>query len=141
MIVQGAHPSHYEWLVNRTKGSVTPDFKAIEAVDEAGRIHGMIGYSGWTETAVVMHIALDNPVAFRHLVQPAFWYPFIMSNRFISIAVVNSDNTRSMNLCRHVGYREVYRMKDGFKVGVDQILYEMRRDECRWIQPSWRRAA
>ena len=141
MIVQGAHPSHYEWLTSRTKGSVSPDFKAIEAVDKEGRIHGMVGYSGWTDTAVVMHIALDNPAALRHLVQPGFSYPFIMANRFISLVIVNSNNPRSMNLCEHLGYREVYRVKDGFQVGVDQVLYEMRRDECRWLEPSWRRAA
>jgi len=141
VIVQAAAPDHFQWLATRTQGSIPSDFTAIEAVDASGRVHGMIGYSGWTETAVVMHIALDNPASFRHLVYPAFMYPFIQVNRSIALAVVNSANERSLNLCKRVGFTEVYRVKDGYRVGEDQVLFEMRREACRWLTPSRRRAA
>jgi RimJ/RimL family protein N-acetyltransferase len=138
--IVGCHPYEYQWLVDRAGCEVTASFKAIKAVDSTGRIHGMIGYNGWTETMVIMHIALENPAAFRSLLRWAFVYPFEQAGRQIALATVRATNTQSMNLCKRVGFKEAYRVKDGIVPGEDMIIFEMRRDACQYLS-SARKAA
>lgn len=134
MIIRNAPPQHFQYLVDRAGVAPSPLFKALEVVDDKGTVHGMIGYDGWTANAVVMHIALDSPIAFRHLVRPAFVYPFVQLGLGIALCAVRGDNAKSIKLTEHVGFREVYRIKDCFGGGVDQLIYEMRREDCRWIE-------
>jgi hypothetical protein len=133
VIVRAAPPEHFQYLYDRAGVAITPTFKAIEAVDDT-TVHGMFGYDGWTPNAVVMHVALDTPIALKHLLRPAFEYPFLQLKLGIALCAIRADNIRSVKLTEHVGFREVYRIKDCFGKGIDQMIYEMRREECRWIQ-------
>ena len=133
MDIVGCHPHEFLWLVERTGCELTPSFRALKAVDGTGRIHGMVGYSGWTETMCMMHIALEHPAAFRSLLYWAFRYPFEMAGRQIALASVRAANEKSVSLCKRVGFKEAYRIKDGVLPGEDMIIFEMRREECRFI--------
>ena len=129
----GCYDHEFGWLVERAGCDITTGFKAIKVVDDAGKIHGMVGYGNWTANAVVLTIALDNPVALREILKWAFRYPFEQCNRGIALAVVRGNNKRSLSLCRKVGFREVYRVKDGIDVGEDMVMFQMRREDCRYI--------
>lgn len=141
MQIVGCYPQEYGWLVERAGCDVTPGFQAIKAIDDSGRIHGMVGYGNWTENSVLMHIALENPAAFRSILTMAFRLPFEMANRGVALATVRAKNERSMRLCQRVGFREAYRVKDGIAVGEDLVLFEMRRENCRFIPEQMRKAA
>lgn len=134
MNIIGCYPHEYGWIQERAGCEITPSFQAIKAADDTGRIHGMIGYSNWTANSVVIHIALENPACFRKLLQVAFSYPFVTAGRNIALATVRATNEKSMKLCQHVGFREAYRVKDGIAVGEDLVLFEMRSEDCKWIQ-------
>lgn len=141
MIVRAAPPEHFQYLVERAGVAPTPYFKAIEAVDEKGTVHGMFGYDGWTPNAVVMHVALDNPATLRHLIYPAFQYPFVQLGLGVALCAIRGDNARSLRLTERVGFTRAYTIKNCFGGGVDQMIYELRRENCRWIAPSARKAA
>lgn len=141
MIVQAAPLAHIPWLLERAKFNASVEIKAIEAVDSAGRIHGMAGFDGWTPNSVVLTIALDNPACLRHMIHAIFNFAFIQTGRGVALATIIGSNTRSIALCRHAGFREVYRVRDGVKPGEDLVLMEMRREECRWIPRANRKAA
>jgi L-amino acid N-acyltransferase YncA len=113
---------------------------AIEAVDDAGRIRGMVGYDYWTKNSCEAHMAADAPIAWRSLLGPAFQYPFEQIGIGILLAVIPAFNARSIRLAKHFGFREVHRIKDGWELGVDTILHELRREECRWLSAN-RKAA
>jgi len=129
----GCYPEEYEWLVERSGCDITPGFKAIKVVDGKGKIHGMVGYGNWTANAVVLTIALDNPAALREVLKWGFRYPFEQCGRGIALAMVRGKNKRSLSLCNKVGFREVYRVKDGIEVGEDMVMFQMRREDCRYI--------
>lgn len=122
------------WIVAMTGCHATAEFRAIKAIDRHGMIQGMIGYDLWTPNTVWMHIALRTPYVLKSLIRPAFEYPFIQSKLGAVLCGVISTNKKSTNLVRGVGFREVYRIKDGWVKGDDMVIYEMRRDECRWIK-------
>jgi RimJ/RimL family protein N-acetyltransferase len=131
--VREAPPEHYPWIAERAHLVIGSDFRAIEAVDEAGRILGMVGYDGWCPGSVAMHVALDNRGAARRLLQPAFGVPFIELKIPIIKGLVLSNNPRAIALDKHLGFKEVARLADWWAPGVDIILFEMRREDCRWI--------
>lgn len=135
MIARVAPPEHYQWIAERASLVIGPAFHAIEAID-GDRIAGMVGFDGWTESAVAMHVALDHPVAFRRLLRPAFGIAFQDPSRRVAICTVLSNNARSLRLVQHVGFREVFRGRSWWSSDVDVVFFEMKRAACRWIRPA-----
>lgn len=133
MIVRAAPPEHYPWIASRAGLVCGPTFRAIEAVDAAGRIHGMVGYDGWTPNAVCLHVALEHPAALRALLRDGFGIPFLQLGRGVALAQVLGTNSRSLALVKRLGFRPTAIIRDGWERGVDVHWFEMRRDECRWI--------
>lgn len=134
MRVEAATPEDFGWLVQRTDCGTTHGFKAIKAVDDAGRIRGMVGYDCWTRNAVQAHMAVDTPMAWRCLVRPAFAYPFQQCGLGVILAAIPAGNSRSVHLARRFGFAETHRVVDGWARGEDLILLEMRRESCRWLE-------
>ena len=145
MIVHASPPEHYRWLKDRTHCSISDVFKAIECQEDGlqiceycgrihGRIMGMIGYDGWTLNAVQMHICLEDPNCFFRLVRPAFSYPFEEVRLGMVLGITPSDNRHSLEFNKRMGFRETYRIKDGWSPGVDMVVQEMLKDECRWLK-------
>lgn len=127
----------FKWLQDRIGSHFyfSPAARAIEVVNEAtGQIMGMTAYDAWTETSAQMSIALDSPIAWRALAGPAFKYPFQEADRWLLLAMVASDNQKSLRMTSHVGFRQTHRIKDAVRKGVDYVLFEMRRNDCRWLR-------
>ena len=131
--VVAASPEDFDWLVERTQCAPTLGFRAIKAIDETGRILGMVGYDGWTENAVQAHMAVDTPMAWRAMLGPAFAYPFQECGKGVILATIPAGNARSVHLAKRFGFVEVFRVRDGWVLGEDLLLLEMRREACRWL--------
>jgi RimJ/RimL family protein N-acetyltransferase len=128
--VRPAPPEHYRWIAERAGLALGSGFRAIEAV-ERGVIVGMVGYDGWTPNSCCMHVALDKPMAARRLLPGAFATPFRLG-RNVVLASVLSSNFRSRRLVRALGFKRLARIRDGWAKGTHMLLYEMRREDCRW---------
>lgn len=133
MLVRAAPPEHFEWLIARAGCAVTSGLRAIEAVDAKGRIHGMIGYDLWTPNSVQLHQAVETPIAWRSLIKPGFEYPFIQCGKGLLLGLTPSSNERALAMNRRLGFRETHRVKDACAVGEDLVVFEMRKEECRWL--------
>lgn len=138
MIVRPAPIDHLPWLAERAGLVLSPRLGAIEAIGADGRIHGMVGFDGFTVSSCMVHVALDNPAALRCLKNVAFRTMFLPTSEnglglSVARAVVRGDNERSMHLVSHLGFRLAYRSVDGWDRGVDLVLYEMRPGECRHL--------
>ena len=131
--VRPAPPEHIRWLTARARLDPNPGLMALEAV-RGDRIVGMVGFDGWTATSVAMHVALDEPIATRRLLKPSFGLVFYEYGKSVAIAKVLSTNKRSLDFTRALGFREVFRGKDYIDHGVDLVIHEMRRHECRWLE-------
>lgn len=142
MIVSAATPEDFEWMRKRINGATLPqDFRAIKAVDSAGRIRGMVGFEAWTPNAVTMSVAIDTPMAIRALLEPAFEFPFVQASRRLVLASCTSDNRKSLRLMRGLGFKQSHRIRDGWSVGVDVVCFELRRDEWLALKGERRVAA
>lgn len=135
--VRAAPPEHFRWLAGRAHLSINGPFQALEVVRNGTvpeRIIGMVGFDGWTPNSVQMHVAVDDPYAIRRLLKPAFGIAFYEFGKEVVIVNVLSTNARSLRLVKGLGFREVYRGKDWVDRGVDMVIHEMRRNECRWLE-------
>jgi RimJ/RimL family protein N-acetyltransferase len=121
------------WLFERAGCSLTPRAKAIKAVDASGRIVGMVAYDNWTKNSAEAHMAADSPIAWRKMLWPAFSYPFEQEGLGVLWAVVPQSNSRSQRLTRRLGFNETHRVADGWAKGDDLVLFEMRKEHCRWL--------
>lgn len=132
---------HYPWIAERAGLVVGPSFRAIEAVDASGRILAMVGYDGWLgpecaagrPNACSLHVALEHPAALRHVLRHGFEIPFVRLGIQLVTCMVLSSNERSLTLVRRLGFRETMRGVGWWAPGVDMVLFEMRRESCRWV--------
>ena len=132
MIVRAAAPESFAWLLARAGGEPTPTMKAIEAVDASGRILGMVAGASWTPASVTVSIAIDDPCAARPLLKAAATWIFEQTDRLTMLAVIREDNTKSLRFAKGAGFREVYRVRDGWRLGIDLVVLEGRREWCKW---------
>ena len=141
MNIRTAPPEHFPWIAERAGLVVGPAFTAVEAMDDKGRIHGMIGFDGFLPNSLSMSIALDNPAVFTKLLVPAMWWVFEGAKKNLATCAVLSTNKRSLRLVQHVGFREVFRGRNWWQQDVDLVFFEMRRTECRWLPKAEKEAA
>lgn len=134
--VRPAPPEHYEWIKKRAGVAISPEFRALEALD-GEQIVGMVGYDAWRPNSCSMHVAIEKPIAIRRLLRPAFGLVFDPRPKGLGLGLVKghvlSTNEKALKLALGLGFRELERVKDGWAVGVDEIMLVMRREDCRWL--------
>lgn len=96
----------------------------------------MVVYDGWTPNSVQCHVFSTGP---RFLLDPVylkeiFTYPFVQCDKGLLYTITPSDSRESLAVSKALGFREVFRQKDGWDVGIDMIVKEMRKEDCRWIR-------
>lgn len=140
--VRAAGPEGLKFLAQALGLAVTSGFTAIEALHaDTGHVVGMVGFDRWTDNSAEMHVWLAQPSATRALLWPAFHYLFEQQNRGVAIGVVAASNARALRMDKHVGFVEVARIKDGKAQGEDLVLLELRKENCKWLKRTTRRAA
>lgn len=149
--VQAAKPEHFYWLKSRTSCALEDGFRAIEVLDPHdidwcplcqswhGRIKGMTGFGGWTPNTVSMHVAMDSPFALRMLAPASLFYAFRESGKKAALGLTVGDNAQALALNRKLGFKEVYRQRDGWSDGVDLVLQELRREDWEKDPRGWLR--
>lgn len=135
--MQTAPQSDYHWLAARARLTPSPNFRAFEVVRNGvvpRRITAMAGFDGETANALWLSVAADEPIALRHLIKPVFGFAFRELGKEVILASVLSTNQRSLKIVEAFGFREVYRGKEWVDHGVDLIVFEMRRRDCKWLE-------
>jgi hypothetical protein len=138
-VIQNASIEAVQTFLLLTGYAPARDFTAIEC-NVNGKIAGIVGFDHWTPTCVQMHVALSSPGSCRELLAESFRYAFEMTGRQVAIAIVQGAS-RAYRLAIHVGFREIARVKDGARAGVDLVFIELRKTECRWLKRHHRKAA
>ena len=72
---------------------------------------------------------------FRHgFAEEVFNYIFNTAGRGVVIGVTPADNAPALKFNKHIGLVELYRIKDGYAQGVDYVVQELRKENCRYIE-------
>jgi len=112
----------------------TPGFRGMKQVID-DKIYAMVGWDRWTPNSVEAHIVVANPRGMtKQFLVEIFKYAFITANKKLIVGITRGNNEESLEFNRRVGFTEKYRIVDGWEDGVDMVVQEMRKDECRWIR-------
>lgn len=103
-------------------------------VEAGGEILAMVVFDWWTHNSAEGHVCIEEPSAILPLLRKALRYFFLETGRSVLLGRVRATNTRALALDKGLGFREVHRIKDGYAVGEDMVLLEMRREDCRWLE-------
>lgn len=117
--------------------SRTGGFRAIGQINDYWELVACVGYDCWTPNSVQMHIWIPKPKEVsRRFFQEGFRYPFEMCRKGLVVGLTPGNNAAALHFNRRVGFKEVYRMKDAWDKGIDVVVQEMRREDCRWLRRS-----
>lgn len=112
------------------------DTQGIVAIDRDTQAPlGLCVMDSWTHTSVQIHIAIMRPMVLRHgFLEEIADHVFNRCGRDIMIGLVPSNHEKALKLDKHIGFTETYRVKDGFDRGIDYVVMELRREDCRWLK-------
>jgi hypothetical protein len=140
MWTEEATAEEFSWLQERTGFVPSPACVALKAIDARGIIRGMVAFDCWTHNAAQLHFAVDAPIAFRTLIPEGFRYVFEQADKGVISAAIAANNKRSIKMAERLGLRQCGRIEEGHAPGIDLLILQLKKENCRWIQPA-RRAA
>lgn len=130
----GISPDAWEWIYGHIRPILTEGTKGVFAKRDGEFVAGTI-FDNWTSTSAQIHVVVTDPIVFKHqYIQECMNYFFNTADREILIGITPSNNKRALKFNRHVGLKELFRIRDGFMFGVDLVVQELRKDDCRWIE-------
>lgn len=79
-----------------------------------------------------IHCAGDGNWCSLLFIRTVFSYVFSQIQCNAVLNVVSSENVRSLRFTKHLGFKEVYRVKGGCGE-FDAVLLELQKIDCRWL--------
>ncbi len=124
----------WKWFCERNPLSLVPDMTSILAYDpDTKKNLACCVMDTWTAGSCQVHFAIDNPFVIRHgFFEEVSKFVFDTSGRLAMYGLVPSDNKKALSVDKKIGFREITRLKDAFKHGVDYVLLELRREDCKF---------
>jgi len=139
--IRGLQTTDWEWIKLRAAPVLCEDTDGLVATRGEDLVAAVV-FDSFSDNSCLAHVVVEDPLAIRAgLLYWAFNYAYNIRDVSLVTGLTPADNTEALRFARKVGFREVYRVPEGYKPGVDYVLQEMRKDECRWLHQKLKRAA
>lgn len=110
------------------------DTKGMVAETDKGVPLAAAIFDNWTYTSCNIHIVIEKPIVLKHgFLNEIGNYIFNTCGRIMLLGCTPANNVKALKFNKHAGMKEVYRLKDGYDVGIDYVFTQMLKDECKWI--------
>lgn len=105
---------------------------------EKESIGSCVLYDHWTLNSVQVHVYAPSLKALfdAGFLREIFTFPFVTGGRNLLVACTPADQRGSLAVSSWLGFKEKYRIKDGWGLGIDMVLKELRREDCRFLAKS-----
>ena len=102
---------------------------------------GAMIMDNWTRNSVQAHFISKNSIMLRHgFLEICFDYIFNECGKKVMYALVPGDNEKSLKITRHMGATEKCRFEEAYADGVDYVIMELRKENCKYL-PKMEEAA
>ncbi len=128
-------PEYFAAIPEEAQPALMENTRGIVACDEYGEPQGVCVLDSWSANSCQMHLWLKTPMVLRHGFQEEVFDFVFGSGRNKIITVVPSNNEKVLRLLHNkkFGFKELTRIKDGFEMGVDYVVSELKKEDCRYI--------
>ena len=126
---------HWPWVYEQTEALLCLDTQGLVALVD-GELRCAVVFDTWTKNSCVGHFVFRDKRAIRSLIEAAFDFVFNFANRGILLGITPSDNEKALKFSKGLGFQELYRVKDGMDIGIDYVVQELRRENCKWLVSS-----
>ncbi len=117
-----------EWMHARSGLPIMKDFHGI-AREVDGNIVAAFGYDHFQIGGCQMHLCVDRHDGInRMLLWKAFEVPFEQWNYSYLLAIIQVQNTKSLNMAARLGFKQFGEVPGHLSFGV------MYKDDCRWLK-------
>lgn len=129
-MIRAATPSEIQWVCGKLP---LPYSSSMKGVCNEG---AMVVYDSWTPNAAQVHVYSSGPryLLSRGYLTEVFTYGFCQCGKGKLFTITPGNAAESLAVSAALGFREVYRQIDGWDVGVDMVVKEMNRHECRYLR-------
>lgn len=111
------------------------DMRAILAKDE-DNILAAAAFERWTNSAATAHIWIGDARALMggKFLRAVCEYVFGYAGKKVLMGETPASNPASIKLQHSIGFKEIARIPDGWDMGVDMVVSQMRADACPWYK-------
>lgn len=121
---EALHPQDLQLMPVGARPNMCEDTVGIVARRD-GQALAIAVMDNWSFNSCLIHIWIDNPIVLRHgFADEVFRFVFD-SGREKILGLTPANNRKALKFIKHLGFKELYRIKDGYKQGVDFVLTEM----------------
>ena len=120
-------PRIQSWMHDRSGLPIQRDFHGV-ARERNGELIAAFGYDSFQPHGCQLHLCVDSPTALnRALLFRAFAIPFIQWNFKFLCAIIQEQNTASLNMAKRLGFSGVGLIPGHLR------FFAMYKPDCRWI--------
>lgn len=132
-IVHGKHIG--EWVALQMGGLFDVEHSQAIGLQRNGELVAGIIYENWNGKSVVCHIAIRGRITPEFL-SVISQYAYVQCGAHKIIAPASSDNRRSVDMLRKMGFREECRIRNA-QPGGDICLFTMTKDSCKYLSERY----
>jgi hypothetical protein len=138
---QFSGPHDWGWVNQQVGIMRCEDTGGIMAIDTlTNSTVGACIMDNWTGNSVQCHFMISSPMVLKHqFLEDCFDFMFNTGNVSRVYGLVPANNLKALKLNKHMGFTVKAVMEEAFEVGVDYVLMELKRENCRFL--DIRRAA
>ena len=125
---------HFQEIAMNTGVKPMADSKGIAVVDDSGELQAGAIFDSFTHSSCQAHLYVYNKMVFRHgFLEEVANYLFNTCNLQVILGKVPEDNEAALRLNQHMGFEELFRIKDAIAIGVSCVIMQLRREDCRYL--------
>ena len=125
-------PTDWAWIKARVPIKRVDDTCGFVAT-QYGEIVAAVIFDNFLYGSAQATIVIENPMVIRAgLLKKGFEFIFKVLNKKRIYVMVADTNTKSLTLSEKLGFTEVMRIPDGYASGVDFIVKELARENCKY---------
>lgn len=126
-------PMDWTWITEKIPLTRVQDTCGIVAYDEHDdSILACVIFDNFTYKTVQAHWIIEKPIALRHgLIERALKFVFETCNKNRIYGIVAENNAKALRLNARIGFKEVYRIPEGYGPETDYIVMELTDESAR----------
>ena len=127
----------WKWIETRCQPIMDEFSTGVVAYDDKGKIAAVFVADAFGDDHCGVHLAIDDPFVIRRgFLNECLGYIFGQRGVKRAFGQVPANNAKALKFNKHIGFREVARIEDGYETGVDLVIMRMDADNNRWYMPA-----